>query len=227
MDQPPGFIDANKPDYVCKLKKAIYRLKQAPRTWYNELRSFLLSLGFVNSLADTSLFILRHETQTIYLLIYVDDILITGNTPSGIARVLTLLAERFSVKDAEDLNYFLGIEAHRTPQGLHLSQRKYILDLLRKYSMTNAKPVTTPMASSPKLHLNSGVSLSRIRQATYVSLGAYNTYNSPGWTLHTQSTNYHNSCISQLRIIGKLPNGFFDTSREHQHTASSTHRLTS
>lgn len=160
MDQPPGFIDADKPDYVCKLKKAIYGLKQASRAWYNELPSFLLSLGFVNSLADTSLFILCRETQTIYLLIYVDDILITGNTPSGIARVLTLLAERFSVKDAEDLNYFLGIEAHRTPQGLHLSPRKYILDLLHKYNMTNAKPVTTPMASSPKLHLNSGVSLS-------------------------------------------------------------------
>ena len=160
MDQPPGFIDADKPDYVCKLKKVIYGLKQAPRAWYNELSSFLWSLGFVNSLADTSLFILRRETQIIYLLIYVDDILITGNTPSGITRVLTLLAERFSVKDAEDLNYFLGIEAQRTPQGLHLSQRKYILDLLHKYNMTNAKPVTTPMASSPKLHLNSGVTLS-------------------------------------------------------------------
>lgn len=96
----------------------------------------------------------------IYLLIYVDDILVTGNTNTGIQRVLALLADRFSVKDAEDLNYFQGIEAHRTSRGLHLCQRKYILDLLNKYGMTNAKPVTTPMASSPKLHLNSGVSLS-------------------------------------------------------------------
>lgn len=159
MDQPPGFVDPDRPDYVCKLKKAIYGLKQAPRAWYNELSSFLLSLEFVNSLADTSLFILRQETKLIYLLIYVDDILITGNTTSGIARVLKVLADRFSVKDAEDLNYFLGIEAHRVPQGLHLSQRKYILDLLQKYDMSTAKQVTTPMASSPKLHLNSGVSL--------------------------------------------------------------------
>lgn len=159
MDQPPGFVDADRPDYVCKLNKAVYGLKQAPRAWYNELSTFLISLGFVNSLADTSLFVLWRDSQIIYLLIYVDDILVTGNTKSGIAKVLALFAERFSVKDAEDLNYFLGIEAHRTQQGLHLSQRKYVLDLLHKYDMTNAKPVTTPMASTPKLRLNSGTAL--------------------------------------------------------------------
>ncbi|KFK45117.1 hypothetical protein AALP_AA1G346500, partial [Arabis alpina] len=77
-----------------------------------------------------------------------------------IQRILHLLADRFSVKDPEDLHYFLGIEAHRTATGLHLSQRKYILDLLHKYTMTNAKPVTTPMATSPKLTLNAGTNLS-------------------------------------------------------------------
>ncbi|XP_033144322.1 uncharacterized protein LOC103859022 isoform X1 [Brassica rapa] len=160
MDQPPGFVDADKPDHVCRLHKAVYGLKQAPRAWYIELRTFLLSLGFQNSLSDTSLFTLQNGSHHIYLLVYVDDIVVTGNTVSGIERILNLLAERFSVKDAEDLNYFLGIEAHRTKTGLHLCQRKYILDLLHKYDMTNAKPVTTPMASSPKLQLNSGVSLS-------------------------------------------------------------------
>lgn len=126
MDQPPGFVDADRPDYVCKFNKVVYGLKQAPRALYNELSAFLLSLGFVNSLADTSLFVLRRGSQIIYLLIYVDDILITDNTTSGIAKVLALLAECFSVKDAEDLNYFLGIEAHPTEQGFHLSERKYV-----------------------------------------------------------------------------------------------------
>lgn len=160
MDQPPGFVDTDRPDHVWKLNKAVYGLKQAPRAWYIELSNFLISLGFVNSLADTSLFTLHRGAECIYMLVYVDDIVITGNTKSGITRVLQLLADRFSVKDPEDLNYFLGIEAHRTDKGLHLSQRKYILDLLHKYDMTNAKPVTTPMASSPKLHLHSGTSLS-------------------------------------------------------------------
>lgn len=160
MDQPPGFIDSDKPDHVWRLRKAVYGLKQAPRAWYIELRDFLLSLGFQYSLADTSLFVLNTGTQTLYVLIYVDDILVTGNTTAGIERFLTLMAERFSIKDPEDLNYFLGIEAHRSAKGLHLNQRKFILDLLHRYDMTNAKPVTSPMASSPKLHLHSGTTLS-------------------------------------------------------------------
>lgn len=87
-----------------------------------------MGIGFKNSLADTSLFTLQLGKEFIYLLVYVDDILITGSTIPGIQRILTLLAERFSVKDLEDLNYFLGLEAHRTEEGLHLSQRKYIIN---------------------------------------------------------------------------------------------------
>lgn len=78
------------------------------------------------------MFVLKTKQGFVYLLIYVDDILVTGNSREGIRTILTLLADRFSVKDAEDLNYFLGIEAHRTYHRLHLCQRKYILDLLHK-----------------------------------------------------------------------------------------------
>lgn len=106
------------------------------------------------------MFVLNRGKEYIYLLIYVDDILVTGNTAHGIQKILHFLADRFSVKDPEDLNYFLGLEAHRTTKGLHLSQRKYILDILHKYDMLNAKPITTPMTSSPKLHLHSGTTLS-------------------------------------------------------------------
>lgn len=109
---------------------------------------------------DTSLFNLKRKYGFVYLLIYVDDILVTGNSKEDIWTTLTLLADRFSVKGAEDLNYFLGIEAHRTDHGLHLSQRKYILELLHKYNMSNVKPVSTHMASSPKLSLTTWTSLS-------------------------------------------------------------------
>lgn len=160
MEQPPGFIDPDHPDYVCRLNKAVYGLKQAPRGWYLELKTFLLSIGFKNSLSDTSLFVLQQGNTFVYLLVYVDDILVTGNSTKAIQQVLSLLADRFSVKDAEDLNYFLGLEAHRTPKGLHLSQRKYILDLLHQHNMANAKPVSTPMMSSPKLTLHTGTPLS-------------------------------------------------------------------
>lgn len=79
MTQPPGFVDSDHPHYVCKLRKALYGLKQAPRAWYNELRQFLLSSGFSNSLADTSLFTRIACDSMVFILVYVDDIVITGS----------------------------------------------------------------------------------------------------------------------------------------------------
>lgn len=160
MEQPPGFIDSDHPTHVCRLRKAIYGLKQAPRAWYTELKSFLQSIGFINSLADTSLFVLRQGTDYTYLLVYVDVILITCSSKATITSVLKLLADRFSVKDPEDLNYFLGVEALRTNNGLHLSQRKYISDLLHRFDMSAAKPVSTSIATDHKITIKSGVPLS-------------------------------------------------------------------
>lgn len=113
MEQPPSFVDADRPTHVCRLRKAIYGLKQAPRAWYVELQTFLTSSGFRNSVSDTSLFILQRGSSLVYLLIYVDDILVTGNDNSLIQQTLHALATRFSVKDHEELHYFLGIEATR------------------------------------------------------------------------------------------------------------------
>ena len=121
MEQPPGFIDPDKPAHVYRHWKAIYGLKQAPRAWYMELKNFLVFVCFTNSLADTSLFVLRKGSHYTYLLVYVDDILITCSSKTIISVVLNQFAERFSVKDPEDLNYFLGVEAHGTNKGLHLS----------------------------------------------------------------------------------------------------------
>ena len=82
MAQPHGFTDTDHPNHVCRLRKAIYGLKQAPRAWYNELKQFLLTSGFFNSTANTSLFILHSNGVTIYLLVYVDDIIsISNNKP--------------------------------------------------------------------------------------------------------------------------------------------------
>lgn len=159
MAQPSGFIDKDRPTHVCRLRKAIYGLKQAPRAWYMELKQHLLNIGFVNSLADTSLFIYCHGTTLVYLLVYVDDIIVIGSDPNSVDAVLTSLAERFSIKDPTDLHYFLGIEATRKKQGLHLMQRKYIIDLLAKHNMLDAKLVATPLLTSPKLTIHSGSKL--------------------------------------------------------------------
>ena len=79
MTQPPGYVDKDNPTYVCRLQKAFYGLKQAPRAWYTKLKTFLFNLGFINSKSDTSLFIYQCRLVTIYFLVYVDDLLVTGN----------------------------------------------------------------------------------------------------------------------------------------------------
>lgn len=84
MEQPPGFVDKDRPHYVCKLRKALYGLKQAPRAWYEELRNFLLATGFKNSLSDAALFIMCSSGIYLYVLVYVDDIVVTGNDPNRV-----------------------------------------------------------------------------------------------------------------------------------------------
>ncbi|KAL9298763.1 putative RNA-directed DNA polymerase [Arabidopsis thaliana] len=158
VSQTPGFIDKDRPNFVCRLRKVLYGLKQAPRAWYQELKTFLLQAGFQNSLADTSLFIYQRGCDLIYVLVYVDDIIIAGTT-SLVKAFNVSLANRFSVKDLGALSYFLGIEATRSSKGLHLMQRKYITDLLKRTNMLDAKPVSTPMSASPKLTLSSGHTL--------------------------------------------------------------------
>nr|KYP77143.1 Putative transposon Ty5-1 protein YCL074W [Cajanus cajan] len=121
MLQPPGFVDKRFPDHVCRLKKAIYGLKQAPRAWYTALRAFLLSLGFVNSTADASLFIYQKSGSTLYLLVYVDDIIVTGSSHIELSNLISTLAARFSLKDLGCLTYFLGVEVIPSATGLFLS----------------------------------------------------------------------------------------------------------
>jgi transposase InsO family protein len=159
MEQPPGFIVKDAPDLVCRLHKAIYDLKQAPRAWYNRLSQFLLDLGFSASLVDTSLFTHISGNTKIFLLIYVDDIIVTGTHSQVISSLITRMQKEFPVKDLGPLSYFLGIQVTRTPDGLHLCQSKYVADLLAKARMTDAKPVNSPCASGSKLSRFDGAPL--------------------------------------------------------------------
>jgi hypothetical protein len=91
MRQPPGFEDANRPHFVCKLDNALYGLKQAPRAWYARLSTKLCDLGFKASKSDTSLFIYSKHGVTIFMLIYVDDIIVTSSSPEAVTGVACLL----------------------------------------------------------------------------------------------------------------------------------------
>jgi hypothetical protein len=156
MQQPPGFQHPQFPNHVCKLQKAIYGLKQAPRAWFSRLSSRLIALGFHGSKSDTSLFICRTPIFTIYVLIYVDDIIITSSSAPAIDTLLSNLKSDFAVKHLGPLNFFLGIEVIPTAQGVLLSQQRYIKDILSRTKMIDAKPMSTPMASSTNLSAYEG-----------------------------------------------------------------------
>ncbi|KAK2978061.1 hypothetical protein RJ640_015699 [Escallonia rubra] len=114
MCQPLGFEDPSHPHHVCKLHRSIYSLKQAPRAWFNHLSSFLVFLDFVPSQTDLSLFVWNSSDIISYILVYVDDIIVTGNSTSHILSLIQSLGTEFSLKDLGSLQYFLGIEVmHR------------------------------------------------------------------------------------------------------------------
>lgn len=122
MAQPPGFINPSLPDHVCKLKKAIYGLRQASRAWYDELKSYLLSLSFKPTISDPSLFFLYTHYSLILVLVYVDDIIVTGPSPTHLDKFIANLATKFSLKDLGSLSYFLGVEVVPHHHGILLSQ---------------------------------------------------------------------------------------------------------
>ena len=136
---------------MCKLDKALYGLKQAPRAWYSRLSSQLRCLGFVASKADTSLFIYNKATTVIFVLIYVDDVIVSSSSSSATNALLHDLSSEFALKDLGDLHFFLGIEVKKIPHGIVMNQEKYATELLTCMRMKDCKPSPTPLSSSEKL----------------------------------------------------------------------------
>jgi hypothetical protein len=148
MKQPPGFVDSILPSLVCRLHKSLYGLKQALRAWYTRLNDFLLYVGFCASKVDTSLFIFSNGVDICYLLVYVDDILLTGSNSFLLQRLIQLLSSEFKLRDLGSVHYFLGIEVQSTSMGLMLRHHKYTLDILTRVGMLSCKPIDTPISTS-------------------------------------------------------------------------------
>ncbi|CAL2225396.1 unnamed protein product [Prunus armeniaca] len=150
MLPPPGLRRQGE-NLVCRLHKSLYGLKQASRQWFAKFSQAICSTGYIQSKADYSLFT-RHKGHSFTaLLIYVDDIVITGNDPIAISALKAFLHRHFHIKDLGDLKYFLGIEVSRSKQGIFLSQRKYALEILKDAKLLGAAPVDFPMEKGLKL----------------------------------------------------------------------------
>jgi hypothetical protein len=152
------------------LDKALYGLKQAPRAWYARLCNKLQALGFVPSRADTSLFYYNKGSYTMFVLVYVDDIIVASSSSLATAALLKDLQAAFALKDLGDLHFFLGIEVKKVGDGLLLSQERYATDVLSRSGMDRAKPVDTPLCVSEKLSLTAGDPLSSEDATRYRSI---------------------------------------------------------
>ena len=163
MEQPEGFVDSSKPNHVCRLHKSLYSLKQSPRAWFDKLRQVLTSKWiFTNSRLNTSLFLKRVEDQSLLVLVYIDDIILTCLSPQLVQEIITDMQLTFALKDLRELNYFLGTQVTRNTLGLHLSQSKYIVDLLGKVNLQDTTPCSTRMAS--------GIPLTKVNNEHFLML---------------------------------------------------------
>ncbi|KAJ9686998.1 hypothetical protein PVL29_015735 [Vitis rotundifolia] len=152
MEQPPGFVAQGESGLVCRLRRSLYGLKQSPRAWFGRFSSVVQEFGMLRSTTDHSVFYHHNSLgQCIYLVVYVDDIVITGSDQDGIQKLKQHLFTHFQTKDLGKLKYFLGIEIAQSSSGVVLSQRKYALDILEETGMLDCKPVDTPMDPNVKL----------------------------------------------------------------------------
>ncbi|MCO5578964.1 hypothetical protein L7F22_032815 [Adiantum nelumboides] len=151
MIQPEGYQHPEFPYYVCRLKKALYGLKQAPRAWCEKITRFLKKIGFKQSTVDHSLFLKHVDGEIVVIVLYVDDLILTGSHDEHILDVKRSLLRQFNMKDLGELRYFLGIEIVGTLSEIWMIQRQYALDMLEKYGMTACKPVDTPLDQNVKL----------------------------------------------------------------------------
>lgn len=154
MHQPLGFRNRDFPNHVCLLKKSLYGLKQAPRAWYKRFADYVSSLGFSHSQSDHSLFIFHRGNDMAYILLYVDDIILTASSDTLRKSIISMLCSEFAMKDLGPLSYFLGIAVTRHQGGLFLSQRKYAAEIIERAGMSSCKPSSTPVDAKPKLGAN-------------------------------------------------------------------------
>ena len=151
MEQPSGFVAQGEIGKICRLRKSLYDLKQSLCAWFGKFSQVVEEFGMQKSKSNHSIFYKNSILCIILLVVYVDDIVITGSDSKGISSLKSFLQSQFHTKDLRMLRYFLGIEVMRSKYGIIFSQRKYVLDLLSETGKLGVKPCNFPMV--PSVHL--------------------------------------------------------------------------
>jgi hypothetical protein len=149
IEQPDGFMIHEKESHVCGLKKALYGLKQTPRAWYARIDVHMMSSDFNKSVVDSNLYYKTVNGESLILVLYVDDLFLTG-TKSLIVECKYALASEFEMKNLGMMQFFLGLEVWQRTDEIFLSQGKYTIEILKKFGMLNCKPLATPMVTNLK-----------------------------------------------------------------------------
>ena len=156
MDQPEGFSVKEKEDMVCKLKRSIYGLKQASRQWYLKFNDTITSFGFKENIVDRCIYLKISGSKFIFLVLYVDDVLLATNDLGLMHDTKNFLSNNFEMKDMGEASYVIGIEIFRDrSQGLlGLSQKAYINKVLQRFGMQNCSESVVPIQKGDKFSLN-------------------------------------------------------------------------
>ena len=156
MEVPPGFCGKFGEGQVCRLRKILYGLKQSPRVWFGRFCQTMFKHGFKQSHSDHTLFLKKRNGLITCLIIYVDDMIITGDDAEEIQNLKENLFREFEMKDLGALKYFLGIEVLRSKHGIFLRQKKYVLDMLAETGLLDCKSAETPMVPNHGLKIVDG-----------------------------------------------------------------------
>uniref|UniRef100_A0AAV1VKE2 Polyprotein n=1 Tax=Peronospora matthiolae TaxID=2874970 RepID=A0AAV1VKE2_9STRA len=156
MDQTDGYLDATQPDYVCKLKRSLYGLKQLPRMWNQTIDGFMIKMGFKKCESDHCIYIKRDDQDMILVVLYVDDLILASSNNELLKSTKMALSKRFEMTDLGELDYFLGMEIKndRKTGMVTVQQTKFLKSVLTKFGMDNSKPVKTPQDPGLKLTKN-------------------------------------------------------------------------
>jgi cytochrome b involved in lipid metabolism len=156
MRQPPGFKSEEYPNHVYKLHKALYRLKHAPRAWYECLRNFLIGNSFGIDKCDYTLFTRRMRKDLVVCQIYVDDIIFDSTNKSFCDEFSKIMTDRFEMFMIGVLTFFLEFQIKQVKDETFINQMKYTRDILKKFGMDNAKPIKTLMGTNDHLNFDMG-----------------------------------------------------------------------
>ncbi|GJV89344.1 putative ribonuclease H-like domain-containing protein [Tanacetum coccineum] len=151
VHQPPGFVNSTHPNKVYKVVKDLYGLHQAPRAWYETLSSFLLENGFRRGTIDKTLFIKKNKSDIMLVQVYVDDIIFGSTKKSMCTEFEEVMHKRFQMSSIGELTFFLGLQVKQQPDGIFISQDKYVAVIIKKFDFCSIKTATTPIESNKPL----------------------------------------------------------------------------